>query len=251
MEDSNKKVRSPQFPFIALSKAVARASEFEAQYHSHAARIVNAVKVWGYAEKSSGGIQTIAALAAYALLEDEGRLETRKLKLSVLAHTILKDARPGAKKEALKTAALKPRVLLELWNDWGASRPPDRECISILHLDKKYTEDAATRLLKVYDDTIRYAGLAEGDSEEDNKGAERELDDSFDEEIQLPKFEKVPLMENERVVFAHELRPNQSFRVIVRGELDKDMVSALKKFAEFQELLVKDAPPKVTFDAPA
>ena len=45
-------------------------------------------------------------------------------------------------------------------------------------------------------------------------------------------------MDNERVVFAHELRPNQSFRIVVAGEVDAAMVNALKAFAELQATLV-------------
>ena len=45
-------------------------------------------------------------------------------------------------------------------------------------------------------------------------------------------------MDNERVVFAHEIRPNQSFRIVVSGEVDAAMVKALKAFAEFQSTLL-------------
>src|SRR5207244_4315932 len=112
MEEADKKVaRSPQFPFISLERCVARAKEFEAVYGQNSGRPVNVVKAWGYTEKGSGGIQTIAALAAFGLLDDEGSGDTRKLRLSPLAITILKDKRPGAAESALKQAAIKPKVL--------------------------------------------------------------------------------------------------------------------------------------------
>jgi hypothetical protein len=242
MEDSTKKTRSPQFPFIPLEKAVARAREFEAEYRTHPARAANAVKVWGYGEKSSGGVQTIAALSAYGLMDDEGSLDSRKLKLSSLAMTILKDARSGMRQDALKTAALKPRVIAELWSEWRVNRPPDQECVSILHLDKKFSEEAATRLLNVYDATISYAGLADEDkiTDTDRVGEEAEKGRYGDKRQppDAPKPGKVPLMENERVVFAHELRPNQSFRIVVTGVVDAEMINALRAFAEFQSKLV-------------
>lgn len=59
-----------------------------------------------------------------------------------------------------------------------------------------------------------------------------------------PKPGKVALMANERVVFAHEIRPNQALKIVVTGEVDEDMVKALKAFAEFQGMLVASAPPK-------
>ena len=162
--------------------------------------------------------------------------------------TILKDKRTGAAEAALKTAALKPKVINELWSEWGANRPPDHECISILHLDKKFAEDAAGRLLKIYDSTIRYANLASSDKKEDNGtvGGEENTELDGDDGNNPPppsqkppvKLGKVPLMENERIVFAHELRPNQSFRIVVTGDVDSAMVDALEAFASFQKKLV-------------
>lgn len=174
--DKLKKFRSPQFPFIALDKAVGRAREFEAEYHQNMARASSAVKTWGYAPKSSGGIQTVAALTAFGLMDDEGSMENRRLKLTQLALTILKDTRVGAAETALRTAALKPKVLADLWSAWGTHRPPEHDCISTLHLDKKFSEEAAVRLLDVYDATIRYAGLADSDKLDHNVEAPEDGD---------------------------------------------------------------------------
>lgn len=257
-DDKAKRVRSPQFPFIPLERAVARAREFDAAYRHNSTRAASAVKTWGYAEKSSGGIQTVAALMAYGLLEDEGSLEDRRLKLTPLAMTILKDARAGAASAALKQAALRPKVIADLWATWGVARPPNHDCISTLHLDMRFSEEAAARLLSVYDSTIRFAGLVESDKtdhtpnggEEPDSGQSRDKPPRLDKPPGLPPppIQKgmVPLMENERVVFAHELRPNQSFRIVVSGDVDAAMAGALKAFAEFQLNLlgVPSAAPK-------
>jgi hypothetical protein len=251
MEDESKKARSPQFPFISLEKSVARAREFDAAYGQNTGRVGNAVKVWGYAEKSSGGIQTIAALVAFGLIEDEGSNEARKLRLTPLAATILKDKRAGAAEAAIKTAALKPKVLADLWKEWGANRPPNADCISTLHLDKRFTEEAASRLLKIYDDTIKYAKLAASDGKTDNDGVEQEVGNQNEGEgadpppppPPLKPQGKVALMSNERVVFAHEIRPNQGLKIVVTGEVDQAMVQALKAYAQFQEMLVAQTPP--------
>lgn len=249
MEDSEKRFRSPQFPFIPLEKCVARAKEFEAVYGQNAGRPMNVAKTWNYSEKSSGGIQTIAALSAFGLLEDEGIADARKLKLSALAMTILKDKRPGNAEAALKTAALRPRVINELWTEWGANRPPDHECLSILHLDKKFAEDAAGRLLKIYDATISYANLAGTDKKSDNEGTDDEAGNEFNGEGKdlppppppPPSKGKVPLMENERILYAHNVKPDQGFKIIVFGEVDKELATALEAFAKFQVGLAKPA----------
>lgn len=257
MEDKQARARSPQFPFIPLGKAVERARQFEQEFRGHAARPANVVTTWGYKEKTSGGIQTLAALVAFGLLDDEGQSEARRLKLSALGAAILKDARPGAREEALKKAALKPKVIAELWPSWGADRPPDHECISMLHLDRHFTEEAAPRFLEVYDATIRYAGLADSDkidhTAEDVPEVDEEPDDDKPDDSvrrQPAAAGKVKLMDNERVVFAHEIRPNQSFRIVVEGEVDAEMVEAMKAFAEFQAKLVsrRAAPAKESAD---
>ena len=48
-------------------------------------------------------------------------------------------------------------------------------------------------------------------------------------------------MENERVIYSHELRPGQTIRIFALGAVDNDMVDALKAFAELQEKLANRA----------
>lgn len=155
--------RSPPFPFIPLEKAIERATQFEAHYKKSAGRVSNVLPIWQYTAKSSGGQQTIGALKAYGLLEDEGSGADRKVKLTDLAMRILKDERPGKRDEAIKEAALKPKALSEHWTLWGNDRPPDAECRSELTLERHYTEDAAARLLRVYDENLKYARLGLSD----------------------------------------------------------------------------------------
>ncbi len=251
--EDKKAVRSQQFPFIPLEKCVARLREFEAAYGQSAGRPTNVVKTWGYTEKGSGGAQTIAALSAFGLLDDDGVGDTRRLKLSALGISILKDKRAGAAESALKVAATKPRAIAELWKDWGTSRPPDPEALSILHIDKKYREDAAERLLKIYDATIRFAGLVVSENSDDNEELDGEVNAEVGEPLEAPKSKvapaatdklgKVPLMTGERVVFAHELRPNQSFKIVVTGDVDAALLKALEGFAKFQASMLPDQKP--------
>lgn len=168
-EDEKGRDRSPPFPFIPLGKAIERAKQFEAAYKKAPGRIANVLPIWDYTPKSSGGFQTIGALKAYGLIDDEGSGADRKIKLTDLAMRILKDERPGKRDEAIKEAALKPRAIADHWKLWGATRPPDAECRSELTLERGYTEDAASRLLRVYDDTVKYAKLAETDSHIDKE----------------------------------------------------------------------------------
>jgi hypothetical protein len=171
--DERTRDRSPPFPFISLEKAIERAKQFEAQYKKSAGRISNVLTLWDFGLKSSGGSQTVAALKAFGLVETEGSAGDRKIKLTDLAQRILKDERPGKRDEGIKEAALKPKSLAEHWDIWGTDRPPDAECLSELTLERGYTEDAAVRFLRVYDDTVKYAKLGASDKIIDDEASEQ------------------------------------------------------------------------------
>src|SRR6266853_1921866 len=111
--DDKRRERSPSFPFISLAKAIERARTMADSHKRSAARLGTVGETRGYAPKSSGLLQTAAALKAFGLLEDIGRGEERKLQLSELAWRILHDTRPGAKEQAIREAALRPKMIAE------------------------------------------------------------------------------------------------------------------------------------------
>lgn len=162
------KDRSPSFPYIGLSKAMERVEQLYNYAKRFDSRIADASKpAWGTGPKSSSTLQTVAALLAYGLIEDNGSGDNRKIKISDLAYRALVDQRPGAKEGAMAEAALKPKLFAEYAATWGRDRPPEANCLSELTLDRGFTPDGAKAFLKVYDDTIRYARPGEGDKSPD------------------------------------------------------------------------------------
>ena len=158
------KERSPSFPFIPLLKAVSRAQEFAKHYRRVATRLNDAAQAWGFKPKSSGLLQTVAALKAFGLLADSGSGPDRKIELTDLAWRIVHDDRPGERDRALREAALRPKLIAEFARGaWRDGRPPDNHCISELTLERGFTRDAAATFLRVYDATIDYAGPRQGD----------------------------------------------------------------------------------------
>jgi hypothetical protein len=109
-------------------------------------------------------LQTVAALKAFGLIEDIGGGADRRIQVSDLAWRILSDARPGAKEQAIREAALKPRLIAEYAPHWVPERPSDAHCVSELHLDRGFTQEAAKLFLRVFDETVSFANLAEGDN---------------------------------------------------------------------------------------
>ncbi len=163
IEPKSKKERSPSFPFIPLKKAVERTKTLLENHKREAARVSSIAASWEYGLKSSGLLQTIAALKQFGLIEDLGSGDERKVQVSELGRRILTDERPGAREAALKTAAIKPRLIAEYLDRWLGERPSDSHCISELELDRGFSRDAATLFLKVFDETVSYASLSSND----------------------------------------------------------------------------------------
>jgi hypothetical protein len=162
-DDRARRVRSPSFPFIPLGKAIVRARSIAERHGRHPVSLTAAGETWRYAPKSSGLLQTFAALRSYGLIEDVGRAEERKIQLSDLGWRILHDARSDARQAAIREAAIRPRSIAECARKWLPSRPSDDECISELHLDRGFSPHAAKQYLKVFDQTAILADLARPD----------------------------------------------------------------------------------------
>lgn len=162
--DDKRRERSPSFPFIPLAKAVDRARAMADTHKRSPARLSMVGETWGYAPKSSGLLQTVSALKAFGLLEDVGRGEERKLQLSELAWRLLHDTRSGSKEQAIKEAALRPKMIAEYVTQWLPSRPSDSHCVSELHLDRGFSQASAELFLKVFDETIAFANLKSHDT---------------------------------------------------------------------------------------
>lgn len=156
-----KRDRSPAFPFIALRRAVERAQSLHENHRREPARLAAVAPSWGYSPKSSGLLQTVAALKQFNLIEDMGSGDDRKIVLTKLGQTIVADQRPGARENALKDAARSSAIIAEYLPKWLPDRPSDAHCISELHLDRGFTEDAAKAFLRVFDETVSYGKLDE------------------------------------------------------------------------------------------
>ena len=168
--EKRKRMRSPEHPFINLDTALKRARQFYDVAVRNAISINSAIKGWGYAEGSSGGLQTTAALISFGLLKDEGTGEKRKLQLTPLALHILLDVRPDSsdRAELIKRAALMPKIHKQLWDKWGAQRPSAIEIRHVLTVEWEppFNEKSVDGFINEYEETIRFAKLNEAGPEE-------------------------------------------------------------------------------------
>ncbi len=244
------RTRSPAYPAINLEVAVKRAKEFYAHERRNASTLAVIVSHWGFAEKSSGGLTTAAALKSFGLMRDLEASTVRRVQLTDLALRIVLDDRPDSqdRAEALKKAALLPKMHIFLWNKYGPELPSDANLRHELIFDWKFNENAVSDFIHEYRQTISFANLTESDklsiSVEDSnadRDQEEEMESAFAAEnsgaVKPPAIRQrgiepegvisTPVGKDEdRVVFAH---------VRFDGGIRKEFVASLKKYLEYLE----------------
>lgn len=165
---ARKRTRSPAYPFMNLESAIARAKQFYDKEQRNAANVNIATTHWSYAEGSSYGVQTVASLIYFGLMQDEGTGEKRTVRLTQAALRILLDTRPDSaeRAELIKLAALAPKIHRQLWEKWGANLPSDPSLRHTLLFDWEtpFNENAVDGFIAEYKSTIAFAKLVESDT---------------------------------------------------------------------------------------
>ena len=116
---------------------------------------------WGYGRKSSGGIQTIAALKSFGLASDERSSDIRRVRLTEGALRIILDPRASSPERdtLIKDCALRPRIHREMWEHFNGM-PPSREMFrAYLLMDRKMAARAVDDLEHEFYQTIEFAKL--------------------------------------------------------------------------------------------
>lgn len=161
------RTRSPAYPGINLEMAIKRADDLYSHDRLNAVPLSIAVKRWGFKEKSSGGLVTIAALKSFGLMRDSGGSgKDRKVQLTEEARRILLDKREESpeREEVIKRAALQPKIHLALWKKWGQDTPSDDLFTHELVYERSFNENSVKDFMKEYKDTIRFARLTDSDT---------------------------------------------------------------------------------------
>ena len=158
------RTRSPSYPYLALPAALEKAAALWQAEGRHPVAVSLAMQHWGYKEESSTGYSCIAALKKFGLVDHEGMGEARQVRLSGLALSILLDKDPGSaeRRDALRRAALGPRIHAELWERYGAELPSEQSLKRFLIVERAFNEAAVDELLDEYKQTMAFAGLGVG-----------------------------------------------------------------------------------------
>jgi hypothetical protein len=162
-EHTPKRRRSPSYPAIDLEAAIDRALALYRAEGRNVAPNDAILAHWGYSPKSGPGFGTLGALKRFGLLQAEGPGKSR---LSDLALRIILDDREQSPEydEALKEAALTPKIHREIWEKYQDGLPSDATLRHFLRFDKGFTDSAADELIAQFRKTVSFANLAPGDS---------------------------------------------------------------------------------------
>ena len=160
------KERSPGYPGIDLGQALDRAAQLYQAEKRNAAPISVILSHWGYTSPTGPGAIALAALKKFGLLSDEGSSGGRKARLTddALAILLRPDDDP-LRRDAIQTAALRPKLHSELWHEFRESGLPSDQTLSLgLRRDRGFTESGATSFIGEFKRTLSFAGLAFGGS---------------------------------------------------------------------------------------
>ncbi len=167
-DEAPRRLRSPPFPFISLGRAIDRVRQLYPKALHHMVGLDILAEAWGYGPKSSGLIQTAAALIQFGLMVDEGSGDRRKFQIKKEAIRIIQDADPESekRKDLIKRAALAPKIHQELWRRFKATPISESILRNYLMFDRAeakeapFSPEAANTLISKYKTTISFANIS-------------------------------------------------------------------------------------------
>lgn len=178
-DEKKKKHRSPSYPAISLREAIERAKTIWAHETRHPVRLSVAAGHWKYSEKSSAARSTVAALVKFGLVEYTDAT-SGTFKLTQRALNIL-HGQEEVRAQAVKDAALAPKIYAELWSELGPVLPSDDSLRSKLLLDHAFNPNYITTFIRDFKGTIEFSKLKDSDKGVPDDGDGEESDEDPDE----------------------------------------------------------------------
>lgn len=156
-----KKPRSPNFPSLPLARTLELARSLLNKYARNSVHVIVGLRSLGYSHTGSSGMQVLASLIAYGLVDTEGSGEEKKIAISDLGFKILADNRAVSpeREEAIREAALNPPIFQKMLARYPHSLPADDALEWDLVSTFKFHKSSAIDFLKVFRQTLDYANL--------------------------------------------------------------------------------------------
>jgi hypothetical protein len=182
MTESPTRQKSPPYPSLPLHVALERAAQLREVAKGFSVPLPSAANAWGYSPTSSSVTSVVGALNQFGLLDEAGAGDGKRVKVSLLGESILMDKRPdsAARSEAIRKAALSPKVFLELWERFQTPDVDSHTLVYELTLGRlqtgkaPFTEAAARDVAIKFVESLRFAGLGSEVSEAAHSADQRE-----------------------------------------------------------------------------
>jgi hypothetical protein len=178
--------RSPNYPVVNLMSALEYLDRLHAYAKGrHPVPVADAIKeAWGMKLGSAYGLQVVAAVKAFGLIEDKGSKASRQIQVSELGSKI----RGGHtdRERLLKQAALLPPLHRELWDKFAKDTglPPQATLRQYLVFDReghRFNEATVAGFIEEFEQTVSFAKLTTGDIITEKNG---DSDDPEDEDVE-------------------------------------------------------------------
>ena len=157
-QQTRKITSSPRFPSMSLEAAIEKARIIWDKEAKHPTGVPALAVHWNLSEKSSSLRSYLAALGHFGLLEQVGGQGSGEYKLTDRAIAIMiGDAKERA--QAIREAALEPRVYRELMQRFNGELPSDENLRSRLVIDFQFNKDSVAGFLKDFRATLALAKL--------------------------------------------------------------------------------------------
>lgn len=189
------RTRSPNFPVVDLEAAVEFTRQIEQIAKRHPIPTSAVIeKAWKLKAGSSRGLQLVAALKQFGLIQDEGAGESRHVKLTEEGAKVVLNHPDRSR--LIKDMALAPKIHSHIWNQYGGgSLPPDETLTHYLLFDHEppFNSSSIDAFLKQFRNTIDFSGLGlstdkmdtidyNGDSQNDEINVSADINRAEDKE---------------------------------------------------------------------
>lgn len=177
------KHRSPAYPQADLPTAIGQLEQLYPQGTKHALGAETVAKEWGYKSISSAS-PYIAAGKQYGLLEEIHSEGDRMLRITDRGKDIAsdRDGNTTERRNAIRDAAIAPKIFREMWDRWGDALPPESEMRRYLERDREFNPRHVAKVVVHYKDTLKFAKLTGKDTNGELPGEKnntsREVDTS-------------------------------------------------------------------------
>lgn len=171
--------RSPNYPQLSISEAIERAKRAWRGMRHGAHDDLFVAQAIGFTSLNGTSRSVVSALRKYGLIEEA---EKGRLRLSEDAKVLVTLA-PGDARyaEAVRRCAFRPTLFADLYESYGED-PPDNNSLRYLLVGRRFLEDAADEVIKVYRATLEYVHEMDVTGERDN-----DLDEERDTHAKPPQ----------------------------------------------------------------